>query len=83
VIVVGVRQMRRYVRALICRMRTDSALKTTADARLRARRVPEAPRTWRSYPAIAVLFGGPADPAWGFDRSGVDDRSTPTERFTP
>lgn len=69
---VGLRELRQEASELVRRVEAGEEFTITVAGRPSARLVAAGPTPWRRFEAVAELFDGPSDPAWGDDRDRVD-----------
>lgn len=68
----GLRELRQQASELVRRVEAGEEVTITVAGRPSARLVPVAPRAWRRWSEVAELFTGPADSAWEYDRTRVE-----------
>jgi prevent-host-death family protein len=69
---IGLRELRQNASEYVRRAEAGEEIVVTVSGRPSVRIVPVAPRAWRSFADIEVLFSGRPDPDWVADRDRVD-----------
>ncbi|MFT4125413.1 MAG: type II toxin-antitoxin system prevent-host-death family antitoxin [Gordonia sp. (in: high G+C Gram-positive bacteria)] len=72
---IGLRELRQNASDIVRDVESGDEVVITVSGRPSARLVRAAPRTWRSFDAIATLFEGASDPDWDTDRDRVDQQA--------
>ena len=68
------RELRQQASELVRRAEAGEEVTITVSGRPAARLVSVAPRTWRRWEELAVLFSGAVDTDWEHDRDRVDQQ---------
>ncbi len=69
---VGLRELRQDASELVRRVEAGEEFTITVAGRPSARLIAADAQRWRSYEAVAELFGGPEDTTWEADRDRID-----------
>lgn len=70
--IVGLRELRQSASELVRRVEAGEEFTITVAGRPSARLIAADAQRWRGYDAVAELFDGPEDTAWGADRDRID-----------